>query len=96
MGGATADIHNRFMIFRLISYVGNHRKCPGYINFSLHKFLTYTPQCHRGFIVNLNFVEKLQCENNSYFLNLFYVDKKIPVSRSKKADIKAALSALQR
>lgn len=56
----------------------------------------YIIQCHRGFIVNLNFVEKLQCENNSYFLNLFYVDKKIPVSRSKKADIKAALSALQR
>lgn len=56
----------------------------------------YIIQSHRGLIVNLNFVEKLQCENNSYFLNLFYVDKKIPVSRSKKADIKAALSALQR
>ncbi len=52
-------------------------------------------QCHRGFIVNLNFVETLRCENNSYFLNLFYVDKKIPVSRTKKADIKAALAALQ-
>lgn len=52
-------------------------------------------QCHRGFIVNLNFVETLRCENNSYYLNLFYVDKKIPVSRTKKADIKAALAALQ-
>ena len=52
-------------------------------------------QCHRGFIVNLDFVETLQCENNSYYLNLFYVDKKIPVSRTKKADIKAALAALQ-
>lgn len=52
-------------------------------------------QCHRGFIVNLNFVETLRCENNSYYLNLFYIDKKIPVSRTRKADIKATLSALQ-
>lgn len=54
----------------------------------------YIIQCHRGFIVNLNFVETLQCKDNSYFLNLFYVDKKIPVSRTKKADIKAALSTV--
>ena len=63
----------------------------------LNEFLSthvYIIQCHRGFIVNLNFVEKLQCENNSYFLNLFYVDKRIPVSRTKKADIKAALSTV--
>lgn len=53
-------------------------------------------QCHRGFIVNLNFAESLQCDNNSYFLNLFYVSKRIPVSRTKKANIKDALSALQR
>ncbi len=52
-------------------------------------------QCHRGFIVNLNFVVSLQGENNSFFLNLFSVDKRIPVSRTRKADIKAALSALQ-
>lgn len=52
-------------------------------------------QCHRGFIVNLNFVISLQSDNNSYFLNLFYVDKRIPVSRAKKNDIKATLSALQ-
>lgn len=55
----------------------------------------YIIQCHRGFIVNLNFVVSLQSENNTFFLNLFSVDKKIPVSRTKKADIKAALSALQ-
>lgn len=52
-------------------------------------------QCHRGFIVNLNFVISLQCENNSFFLNLFCVEKKIPVSRAKKNDIKTILSALQ-
>lgn len=55
----------------------------------------YIIQCHRGFIVNLNFIVSLQSDNNTFFLNLFYVDKKIPVSRTKKADIKAALSALQ-
>ncbi|MBQ0047840.1 MAG: LytTR family transcriptional regulator DNA-binding domain-containing protein [Prevotellaceae bacterium] len=65
------------------------------VNESLSTYVSII-QCHRGFIVNLNYVETLQCENNSYFLNLFYVDKKIPVSRTKKADIKAALSALQR
>ena len=51
-------------------------------------------QCHRGFIVNLNFVVSLQSENNSFYLSLFSVDKKIPVSRANKTAIKEALSTL--
>lgn len=51
-------------------------------------------QCHRGFLVNLNFVESLQCDKNSYYLQMFYIDKSIPVSRLKKADIKEALSSI--
>lgn len=48
-------------------------------------------QCHRGFLVNLNFVESIENINGSMRLNLFYIEKKIPVSRTNKAEIKKAL-----
>ncbi len=48
-------------------------------------------QCHRGFLVNLNFVESIENVEGSMRLNLFYIDKKIPVSRANKAEIKKAL-----
>lgn len=48
-------------------------------------------QCHRGFLVNLNFVESIGNIDGSMRLNLFYIDKKIPVSRTNKAEIKKAL-----
>lgn len=51
-------------------------------------------QCHRGFLVNLNFVESIENIQGSMRLNLFYIDKKIPVSRANKAGIKEALSIL--
>lgn len=38
MGGATADIHNRFMIFRLISYVGNHLQTSANKNHTRFKY----------------------------------------------------------
>lgn len=48
-------------------------------------------QCHRGFLVNLHFVESIENLDGSMRLNLFYVDKKIPVSRANKSEIKEAL-----
>lgn len=51
-------------------------------------------QCHRGFLVNLNFVESIENIQGSMRLNLFYIDKKIPVSRANKVEIKEALSIL--
>lgn len=51
-------------------------------------------QCHRGFIVNLEYVESMEGTNGRFFLNMFYTDKKIPVSRTNKNTIKEALSIL--
>ncbi len=52
-------------------------------------------QCHRGFLVNLNYVESMEGANGRFYLNMFYSDKKIPVSRANKSIIKDSLSALQ-
>lgn len=52
-------------------------------------------QCHRGFLVNLDYVESMEGANGRFYLNMFYSDKKIPVSRTNKATIKDALSAMQ-
>lgn len=52
-------------------------------------------QCHRGFLVNLEYVESMEESNNRLFLNMFYSCKKIPVSRANKTAIKDALSTLQ-
>lgn len=51
-------------------------------------------QCHRGFLVNLGYVESMEGRNGSFHLNMCYSDKKIPVSRANKATIKETLSAL--
>lgn len=52
-------------------------------------------QCHRGFLVNLDYIESMEGTNGRFFLNLFYSDKKIPVSRAYKTTIKETLSSLQ-
>lgn len=52
-------------------------------------------QCHRGFLVNLDYIESMEGTNGRFFLNLFYSDKKIPVSRAYKTTIKETLSTLQ-
>ena len=52
-------------------------------------------QCHRGFLVNLNYVESMEGANGRFFLNMFYTDKKIPVSRANKTTIKEILSIMQ-
>ena len=49
-------------------------------------------QCHRGFLVNLEYIESMEGSNGRLFLNLFYSDKKIPVSKAYKTTIKEALS----
>ena len=52
-------------------------------------------QCHRGFLVNLEFVESMEGSNGRFFLNMFYSEKKIPVSRANKTAIKETLSIMQ-
>lgn len=52
-------------------------------------------QCHRGFLVNLEYVESMDGKNGSFYLNMFYSDKKIPVSRTNKTTIKEILSTSQ-
>lgn len=52
-------------------------------------------QCHRGFLVNLEYVESMEGSNGRLYLNMFYSAKKIPVSRANKTAIKEALSTLQ-
>lgn len=43
----------------------------------------YLVQCHRAFLVNLNFVRNLSVRSaGSYELELFGLDKKVPVSRA--------------
>ena len=51
-------------------------------------------QCHRAFIVNLNFVVSLSNRNSAYQLQIFGTDKPIPVSRNNTAEVKEKLSAL--
>lgn len=55
-----------------------------------YKFIV---QCHRGFLVNLEYVESMENSNGSFYLNMFYSDKKIPVSRTYKTMIKDTLSS---
>lgn len=49
-------------------------------------------QCHRGFLVNLEYVESMEGANGRFFLNMFYAEKKIPVSRANKTTIKETLT----
>ena len=51
-------------------------------------------QCHRAFIVNLNFVVAMSNRNTGYQLQLFGTDKQIPVSRTNTAAVKEKLSRL--
>ena len=52
----------------------------------------YIVQCHRGFLVNVNFVESMTAHNPGYQLQLFGVEKQLPVSRANNDVIKSALS----
>lgn len=49
-------------------------------------------QCHRAFLVNINFVVAMTNRNPGYCLQLFGMDKEIPVSRSNTETIKRKLS----
>lgn len=49
-------------------------------------------QCHRAFLVNLNFVVAMTNRNPGYQLQLFGMDKQIPVSRANTEIIKNRLS----
>ena len=52
----------------------------------------YIVQCHRAFLVNLNFVVSMTARNPGYQLQLFGVEKQLPVSRANNDVIKSALS----
>ncbi|MCI7010036.1 MAG: LytTR family transcriptional regulator [Prevotella sp.] len=51
----------------------------------------YLVQCHRAFIVNLNFVIAMSNRNTGYQLQLFGIDKQIPVSRTYTPQVKERL-----
>lgn len=51
----------------------------------------YLVQCHRAFIVNLNFVIAMSNRNTGYQLQLFGTDKQIPVSRTYTPQVKERL-----
>lgn len=53
----------------------------------------YLVQCHRAFIVNLNFVIAMSNRNTGYQLQLFGTDKQIPVSRTYTPQVKERLFA---
>jgi len=49
-------------------------------------------QCHRAFLVNLNYIESLHTTStSSYVLSIFGVDKEIPVSRKFLPEVKKKL-----
>ena len=52
----------------------------------------YIVQCHRSFLVNVNFIESMTALGSVYQLQLFRVEKQLPVSRTNSDVIKAALS----
>ena len=52
----------------------------------------YIVQCHRAFLVNINFVVSMTARNPGYQLQLFGVEKQLPVSRANNDVIKSALS----
>lgn len=52
----------------------------------------YIVQCHRAFLVNINFVVSMTARNPGYQLQLFGVEKQLPVSRANNEVIKQSLS----
>ena len=49
-------------------------------------------QCHRAFLVNIDFVMAMSSRNQGYQLQLFGIEKQIPVSRANTESIKLQLS----
>ena len=52
----------------------------------------YIVQCHRAFLVNINFVVSMTARSPGYQLQLFGVEKQLPVSRANSDVIKSFLS----
>ena len=53
-------------------------------------------QCHRAFLVNINFIVKMTDRNSGYQLQLFGIEKQIPISRNNTPVIKQRLKAPQK
>lgn len=51
----------------------------------------YIVQCHRAFLVNIHFIQKLTDRNSGYQIQLFGLDKLIPISRANESIIKQKL-----
>lgn len=51
----------------------------------------YIMQCHRAFLVNINFIQKITDRNSGYQLQLFGLEKPIPVSRTNENAVKQRL-----
>lgn len=84
-----------------VCYIENEKVCSRTLRTTLKQLkeelneYKYIVQCHRAFLVNLYYVESLEGTNNRYSINLFSVDKQIPLSRIYKTMIKEALLARQ-
>lgn len=82
-----------------VCYIENEKVCSRTLRTTLKQLkeelyeYKYIVQCHRAFLVNLYYVESLEGSNNRYSINLFSVDKQIPLSRIYKTMIKEALCA---
>lgn len=48
-------------------------------------------QCHRAFLVNVNFIQKISSRNSGFQLQLFGIEKLIPVSRANEDAVKQRL-----
>lgn len=61
---------------------------------SLHD-VAFLVQCHRAFVVNLNFVLSVSSRQNGYKLDMFGTDNSVPVSRTYLPTVKERLRARQ-
>lgn len=48
-------------------------------------------QCHRAFLVNVNFIQKIASRSSGFQLQLFGIEKLIPVSRANEDTVKQRL-----
>ena len=80
-----------------ICYMENDEACHKMLRITLKQIkesigdLPFMVQCHRAFIVNLNFVISVSDRNSGYQLQVFGTDKMIPVSRNNTSAVKEKL-----
>ena len=80
-----------------ICYISNNEICHRTLRITLKQVreelehVGYIVQCHRAFLVNINFVVSMENAKSAYQLQLFGMDKRVPVSRANVDLIRNAL-----